>query len=355
MILWVSPSWIIGQPSKTVEFAIDYITLVDLSPGVSLKISNWFQFCILRAVLGVALAIPIAAIGESPSKVVRIGYQKSGAFLLLKNEGSLEKRLEPLGYRVEWKEFPSGPPLLEALNAGSLDIGHSGDAPLIFAQSAGIAFEYIGATSPAPESAGIVVPKGSLIQTIAELRGKRIAFAKGSSSHFLLARALAEAGLSFREIQPIYLQPSEARAALQSGSVDAWAIWDPFYAAAEIDGEARVLRSGQGLSPHREFYFARQEFVATHPEIITPLLAALRETGEQALKDPAATAKFLASRLGISEAVMLKSELRKPRYGAEPMSPESIAEQQQVADTFFQLGLVPKAVRTGDVVFQAKQ
>jgi hypothetical protein len=100
MILWVSPSWIIGQLSKTVEFAIDYINPVDLCPRVSLKMSNWFQFCILRAVLGVALAIPIAAIGESPSKVVRIGYQKSGAFLLLKNEGSLEKRLEPLGYRV---------------------------------------------------------------------------------------------------------------------------------------------------------------------------------------------------------------------------------------------------------------
>ena len=349
------PPWIARQLSERGEFVVDYIKLVYLYPSVSLKTLNWLYFCFLRAVLGMAFSFPIIAIGQSPAKVVRVGYQKSGAFLLLKNEGSLEKRLEPLGYRVQWKEFPSGPPLLEALNAGSLDIGHSGDAPLIFAQSAGIAFEYIGATSPAPESAGIVVPKGSLIQTIAELRGKRIAFAKGSSSHFLLARALAEAGLSFSEIQPIYLQPSEARAALQSGSVDAWAIWDPFYAAAEVDGEARVLRTGQGLSQHREFYFARKEFVTAHPEIVTPLLAALRETGEQALRDPPATARFLASRLGISEAVMLKSELRKPRYGAEPMSPESIAEQQQVADTFFQLGLVPKAVRAGDVVFQAKQ
>jgi sulfonate transport system substrate-binding protein len=166
---------------------------------------------------------------------------------------------------------------------------------------------------------------------------------------------LAEAGLGFNDIKPIYLQPSDARAAFQSGSVDAWAIWDPFYAASEIDGAARVLRSGQGLSAHREFYFARKDFLAAHPEIVVPLLAALSETGERALKDPAATAKFLASRLGISEAVMLKSELRKPRYGAEPMSPESIAEQQQVADTFFQLGLVPKPVHAGDAVFQTKQ
>src|ERR1700722_5536799 len=305
--------------------------------------------------LGVAFSNPIFAKGEVPEKVLRIGFQKTGAFLLVKNEGTLEKRMEPLGCRVEWKEFPSGPPLLEALNAGSLDVGHSGDAPLIFAQAAGIAFEYIGATSPAPESAGIVLPKASTIQAVSGLRGKRVAFAKGSSSHFLLARALAEAGLSFNDIKPVYLQPSEARAAIQSGSVDAWAIWGPFYAAAEVDGEARVLRNGEGLSAHREFYFARKDFLAAHPEIVGPLLAALRETGERALKDPPATAKFLASKLGVGEAVMLKSELRKARYGAEPMSQESIAEQQQVADTFFQLGLVPKAIRTGDAVFQMKQ
>jgi sulfonate transport system substrate-binding protein len=319
------------------------------------KSSHWFHLLSLLAMLGVAFSNPIFAIGEAPEKVLRIGYQKSGAFLLVKNEGTLEKRMEPLGYRVEWKEFPSGPPLLEALNAGSLDVGHSGDAPLIFAQSAGIAFEYIGATSPAPESAGIVVPKGSKIQTVGELRGKHIAFAKGSSSHFLLARALAEAGLSFNDIQPVYLQPSEARAALQSGSVDAWAIWDPFYAAAEIDGEARVLRSGQGLSAHREYYFARRDYLQGHSEIVTPLLAALRETGERALNDPAATAKFLASRLGISEAVMLKAELRKARYNAEPMNADSIADQQLVADTFFRLGLVPKAICAGDAVFPTAQ
>jgi sulfonate transport system substrate-binding protein len=329
--------------------------LVSFSLEVPSKTFNCFHVLSLLAWLGFAFAIPIGAVAAGPDKLVRIGYQKSGAFLLVKNEGNLEKSLAPLGYRVEWKEFSSGPPLLEALNAGSLDVGHSGDAPLIFAQSAGIAFKYIGATSPAPESAGIVLPKGSTIHTIADLRGRRIAFAKGSSSHFLLARALAEAGLSFNDIKPIYLQPSEARAALQSGSVDAWAIWDPFYAAAEIDGEARVLRSGQGLSAHREFYFARRDFLAAHSEIVAPLLAALRETGERALKDPTATAKLLASRLGISEAVMLKSELRKPRYDAEPMNAESIADQQLVADTFFRLGLVPKAIHPADAVFQAQQ
>jgi sulfonate transport system substrate-binding protein len=322
---------------------------------VASNLSVRFRAAILPALLGVLFLVPSGAPGDETQKVVRIGYQKSGAFLLLKNAGSLEKNLAPLGYRVEWTEFPSGSPLLEGLNAGSIDIGHSGDAPLVFAQAAGIEFQYIGATSPAPESAGIVVPKGSPIQTVADLRGKRVAFAKGSSSHFLLARALEEAGLGFQDIRPVYLQPSDARPAFQSGSVDAWAIWDPLYAAAEVDGDARELRNGQGLSPHREFYFARKDFLAAHPEIVTPVLEVLRETGERAQKDPSGTAKFLASKLGVGEAVMLKSELRKARYDAQPMNAETIADQQLVADTFFRLGLVQKAVRTADAVFQPKQ
>jgi sulfonate transport system substrate-binding protein len=312
------------------------------------------RYSILFLLFGVLFSMPGGATGDQSGKIVRVGYQKSGAFLLLKNEGSLEKKLAPLGYHVEWTEFPSGSPLLEALNAGSVDVGHSGDAPLVFAQAAGIPFQYIGATSPAPESAGIVVPKVSQIRTVADLRGKRVAFAKGSSSHFLLARALEEAGLTFQDVKPVYLQPSDARSAFESSSVEAWAIWDPFYAAAEVDGDARELRNGQGLSSHREFYFARTDFLTAHPEIVPRLLEALRETGERALQDPAATAKFLASKLGIGEAVMLKSELRKARYDAEPMNASAIADQQLVSDTFLRLGLIPKAVRPADAVFQPK-
>jgi sulfonate transport system substrate-binding protein len=306
-------------------------------------------------VLAPMTALGAPALPDGAKNIVRIGYQKSGAFLLVRNQGTLEKRLEPLGYTVEWKEFSSGPPLLEALNAGSLDIGHSGDAPLIFAQSAGIPFEYIGATTPAEESAGILVPKTSPLQQVSDLKGRRIAFAKGSSSHYLVAKALLTAGLGFEDVKPIYLQPSEARAAFQSGSIDAGAVWDPFYAAGEIDGEGRVLRSGKGLSPHREFYFARKDFLAAHAEVIAPILAVLRETGEKAVQDPKGTAAFLASKLGISLAVMEKSEGRKQRYYAEPMTEQAIAEQQEVADTFLKLGLAPKPFKVVDAVYQSRQ
>ena len=307
---------------------------------------------ILIAILGLMLTF---AVESSPAadagKVVRIGYQKSGALLLVKTDGSLEKKLAPLGYRVEWREFPSGPPSLEALNAGALDVAHAGDAPLIFAQAAGVPFVYFGVSAISPDSSGIVVPKSSTLKTLAELKGKKVAFAKGSSAHYLVARALQSAGLSFADIKPIYLQPPDARAALQSGTIDAWAIWDPFLAAAEIDAEARSITAGMKLSPHREYYFGRRDFVEQNPALVSALLEALQASGDQAMADPKATAAFLAPKLGIGLAVMERSEARKQRYGGEPLSGQAIADQQQVADTFFKLGLIPKAIRVEDLVY----
>src|SRR5437868_4510769 len=133
------------------------------------------------------------AFGDS-EKVLRIGYQKSGVFLLLRNQGSLEKKFASLGYTIEWREFSYGSPILEALNGGSINIGHSGDAPVIFAQAAGIPFVYIAATDESPESAGVLVRRNSPIQNFGGLRGKTIAFAKGSSCHYRGAQLLGRAG-----------------------------------------------------------------------------------------------------------------------------------------------------------------
>ena len=310
----------------------------------------------IGSIIGLALAWVLALPGEhllaaDKAKTVRIGYQKSGAFLLVKQDGSLEKKLAPLGYSVEWREFPSGPPVVEALNAGALDVAHSGDAPLVFAQAAGVPFVYFGVSMPSPESSGIVVPKDSPLKTLAELKGKKIAFAKGSSAHYLMALALEKAGLTFSDIKPIYLQPPDARAALQSGTVDAWAIWDPFLAAAEIDAQARSLTAGMKLSPHREYYFGRREFVEGNPALVSALLDVLQVSGKQAMDDPKATAAFLAPKLGLSLVVMERSETRKQRYGGEPLSGQAVADQQAVADTFFKLGLIPKAIRVEDLVY----
>jgi sulfonate transport system substrate-binding protein len=306
------------------------------------------HFCWLGCLTLLCLATPASLAGST--RAVRIGYQKSGAFLLTKNTGLMEKALLPLGYSVEWREFPSGMPLLEALNGGGIDVGHSGDAPVLFAQAAGIPFLLFAASNPSPESTGVIVPQHSPVQSFTQLKGKTVAVAKGSSAQLVLAQLLARAGMTFSDIRPVYLEPPDARAAFAAGAVDSWVVWDPFLAAAEIEG-ARLLVNGTGLNGHREFYFGRTDFLKANPDVVATVMAVLLETGKQAKRNPKTTADFLAGRLGIPAAVMERSELRKQRYFAEPISKAVIQEQQQAADIFYRLGLLPKPLRVADVVF----
>jgi sulfonate transport system substrate-binding protein len=196
--------------------------------------------------LGIAISAALFAAPEAksvPEKVVSVGYQKYGNLILLKGRGELESKLAPLGFRVEWKEFASGPPLLEALNAGAIDFGHAGETPPIFAQAAGIPFVYVAYAPPSPQGEAIVVRAGSPLKTLADLKGKKIALNKGSNVHYLLVRALEYAGIKYSEVEPIYLAPADARAAFERGAVDAWVIWDPFRAAVEAAAGARVPSS----------------------------------------------------------------------------------------------------------------
>ena len=225
---------------------------------------------LVRTIVGVAAALAFAGAvlpgaSSAPDKVVTIGFQKYGNLILLKGHGGLDGKLAPLGFRVAWKEFPSGPPLLEALNAGAIDFGHAGETPPIFAQAAGVPFVYVAYEPPAPKGEAILVPRNSPINALADLKGKKIALNKGSNVHFLLVRALENAGVKYSEIEPIYLAPADARAAFERGAIDAWVIWDPFQAAAETATGARTLRDATGLAPNRQFYFAGQEVRRRQP------------------------------------------------------------------------------------------
>src|SRR5262245_36700110 len=157
-------------------------------------------------VLSAMLALFPAA-SHAADQVIRIGYQKYGNLILLKGKGDLEKKLAPLGYKVVWTEFPSGPPLLEALNVGAIDFGHAGEAPPIFAQAAGAAFVYVAHEPPAPKGEAILVPKASPLKTVADLKEKKVAFNKGSNVHYLLVKALEHAGLKYTDIEPVFLAP----------------------------------------------------------------------------------------------------------------------------------------------------
>jgi sulfonate transport system substrate-binding protein len=205
-----------------------------------------------RAIAAAVLLLLQCALWQpARAETLRIGYQRYGTLILLKERGSLEQRLAPLGWTVQWKLFVAGPQLLEALNAGALDFGITGETPPIFAQAAGAPIAYVGVEPSAPQGEAILVPSGSRLQSVAELTGKRVALNKGSNVHYLLVRALEAAGLHWSDIRPVSLSPADAPAAFQAGDVDAWVIWDPYMSAAETNLGARVLRDGAGLAPNR--------------------------------------------------------------------------------------------------------
>src|SRR5260221_4208824 len=223
---------------------------------------RWFKRAVAIAVLSMTTALGGVGASYGQDKVVRIGFQKYGKLVLLKGKGSLEGKLKPLGYKVSWTEFPSGPPLLEALNVGAIDFGVAGETPPIFAQAAGAPLVYLAYDPPAPQGEAILVPKDSPLNSVSDLKGKKVALNKGSNVHYLLVKALEKAGLKYTDIQPVFLAPSDALAAFTRGSVDAWVICDPYEAAAEASTGARILADGTGLVANHQFYFSSKKFLA---------------------------------------------------------------------------------------------
>src|SRR5215213_2381381 len=276
---------------------------------------------------------------------VRIGFQKGSANLLvLKSKGLLEEALADLGVSVTWTEFPAGPPLLEALNAGALDFGTTGAPPPIFAQAAGADLIYAAAATPSPFEEGILVPKDSLIASIGDLKGKKVAVAKGSSANALLALALEAAGLQWGDVEATFLLPADAKAAFDGGSVDAWAIWDPYAAVAEDGTGARSIANGETANhTNRSFYLAARPFATDHADVLNAILDTLVTSDAWAADHPEDVAKLVAAETGIAESTLVRVEKRSA-YGIEPVTEAIVAEQQTLADMFLDLGLIPERV-----------
>jgi sulfonate transport system substrate-binding protein len=319
---------------------------------VVMRKSRWIVF---GAALAAALAIFLQAFqlpASAAEQIVRIGYQKYGNFILLKGTGALEKKLAPLGYSVEWTEFPSGPPLLEAVNAGAIDIGQTGEAPPIFAQAAAADFVYVAHEPPAPQGEAILVPKDSPITSVAELKGKKVAFNKGANVHYLVVKLLEKAGVKYSDITPVFLAPADARAAFETGAVDAWAIWDPYQASAEVTLNARTLADGTGVVPNNQFYLARKAFADANPQIVDAVVAAVADVDRWTEGNSAAVAAQLSAGIGIP-APVLEIALKRQSYGIKPLDETTVAQQQSIADTFYALGLLPKPVQVSAIVRRA--
>ncbi|MCR1828645.1 MULTISPECIES: sulfonate ABC transporter substrate-binding protein [Ectopseudomonas] len=297
-----------------------------------------------------AAAISFGVITQAQAETLRIGYQKYGTLVLLKAKGTLEKRLAEQGVEVKWTEFPGGPQLLEGLNVGSVDFGVTGETPPVFAQAAGADLLYVAHEPPAPTGEAILVPKDSPIKSVAELKGKKVALNKGSNVHYLLVRALEDAGLKYGDITAVYLPPADARAAFERGSVDAWVIWDPFQSAAEKQLQARTLRDGSGLVDNHQFYLATRTYAEKNPQVIGVLVEEIRGVGEWVKGNLDEATSQVAPLIGLSPEIT-RQAVERQGYGAQFISPEVVAAQQKIADTFTELKLIPKQLTIKDVIW----
>ncbi|PKH31707.1 aliphatic sulfonate ABC transporter substrate-binding protein [Acinetobacter radioresistens] len=291
------------------------------------------------------------SVQENKLKTLAIGYQKSSLNLLVARQQQLFEQQFP-GVQVAWKEFPAGPQMLEALAVGAIDFGAVGNTPPVFAQAAGKDLKYIGYEVVPQNAQALLIPADSSIRTLADLKGKRIAVQKGSSAHELLAKVLQKAGLSWQDIQPIWLPPADARAAFDKQSIDAWSIWEPYLSAAELDAKAKVLIDGQAFARTYSFYIANPQFIEQHPGATEKILQSLNTADQWVLQHQQQALKIYQQSTGlkqnIAQRVIDKWLKPSPIYS---LKPEVVQAQQEIADLFQQVKLIPKSIQVSQVVW----
>ncbi|MDE1994539.1 MAG: aliphatic sulfonate ABC transporter substrate-binding protein [Rhizobiaceae bacterium] len=304
-----------------------------------------------------AFALPsIRPARAAAATTFRIGWQKNGVLALANRKGSLEKRLADRGISVEWSEFTSGPPLLEALGAGALDFGATGDVPPLFAQAANGNLFYVGEYKGSPEGSAILVRKDSPIQTLSDLKGRKVAFKRGSSAHNVAVKALRKGGLSVDDVQALDLAPPDASAAFKTGAIDAWSIWDPYLAIAEADPDTRILATARGIVDSFSYFLANGDFTKDNPQVIVDVLDELAKVGTAAQSNLDDTVAALAEITGVP-ADITRVTLTRPDFnlgGVSTITDDAIAYQQALADEFYGLGIVPKKLAVTDIVWRPK-
>lgn len=299
-----------------------------------------------------ALSSGLAAAQGKPEtlQTLRIGLQKSSTLTtILRTRGTLEQLLAPLNVKVTWHEFTSGLPLLEALNLGNIDVSADvADTVPVFAQAAGANLTFVAQESPSPSAQAIVVRADSPIKTVADLKGKKIGFAKAAGVHFLLIAALEKSGLAFKDIEPAYLTPADGRAAFERGAIDAWVVWDPFLAAVQKQSAVRVLADGRDLASYQRYYLAGTPFAQARPDVLRVFFNELQKAGVWVKQSPKDAAALLAPVWGLDAGVIELANSRRS-YEVRAVVPAALTEQQRIADAFFAEKLLPKRVNALDV------
>jgi sulfonate transport system substrate-binding protein len=289
-------------------------------------------------------AAPNAPAAADTLQTLRVGDQKGGSEALLEASGELDN----LPYHLEFSRFAAAAPLLEALNADAIDLGGAGDAPVLFAQAAGTPLRVVQATRGDPTNTAILVRGDSPLRSAADLRGKTIATGKGSIGHYQVLGALKQAGIPTAEVTLAFLTPADAKAALATGTADAWSTWEPYTSLAVMTDGWRVLVPGTGISSGLGFQVASESAVKDKRAAITDYLARLTRARRWALEHADTYVAGWAKLIEIPEPVA-RQVFTTQRTQTVPIDAQVIADQQRTADTYLEAGVIEHAVQVAPV------
>ncbi|MDR6379019.1 ABC transporter substrate-binding protein [Paraburkholderia caledonica] len=302
-------------------------------PGSLFATFSALQRALVKALTAPVLAIPAllfaSASNAADLPVLKVGDQS------LQTRGILEAsgQLKDLPYKIEWFNFPAAQPLGEALNAGAVDVGGLGDAPLVFALAAGARVRAVAATRSNPLDLAIVVGPQSPLTEVANLKGKRLATTRGSIGHYLALAALKKANLSASDVTFVFLAPADAKAALASGSVDAWSVWDPYTALGESRDHDRIIANGVGLSEGLSYQVATETAIAAKRAQLADFLRRVATGQRWALTHPDEVAAMQSRVTGLPTDV-LKTVYQRGQVHPVAIDDSVVAAQQRTADTY---------------------
>jgi sulfonate transport system substrate-binding protein len=286
-----------------------------------------------------------AATFAADAVVLRVGDQKGGNRSLLEISGFAND----LPYKIEWSEFPAAAPILEALNADALDVGYTGDLAFLSVYGAGAPIKAIGGTRSDPKTQAILVRNDSPIKTVADLRGKRLAGTRGGWGQFLIDATLEKTGFAIADATFAPLGPVDAKIALLAGSIDGWAVWEPYVSYATIKDNARIVADGQGLTPTITFIVASDAAIAGKRAAVQDLVQRLNKARLWSLDHVAEYAKSTAELTKLPEDVLL-SAYRSQHTSPIAIDDAVVREVQEASDRAARYGILPKQIEVSKAV-----
>lgn len=256
--------------------------------------------------------------------------------------GYLDEELNKVGAKYEWKSFKSGPLVNEAVAAGEADLGFMADLPAIIAKSTGLPIEVVSNVAYGEKGIAVLAKADSPIQSVADLKGKKVAYVTGSYAQHLLALLLSKEGLSLSDVQSVNLGAGDQPAALASGEVDAIVIWEQYISQLTSDGTAKVIADGTGVKRGNMITYAVSDYANKNPEVIEAYIKALNRANEVIKNEPEKAAEAVADDFGVSKELMLKI-IPNFTYSTE-FTEDDIAEIKNVKDFSLESGIISKDV-----------